>query len=213
MNRYAFAICSLALLVLTACAAPEAGTEPRAPLDVEMQAAAPTRTPLLVRDGLFIGVPRDFALQAEELSGLYAAVDAGTESDNTALLEARADGEAYLEATGRISGFRIQFDRSEEVDVVNIYETAEGAQLVLSREWHADVWSLIDGGQLTQLPAIEGLEVPQIAWVDPNGGAGVEFIYRNVYVLITAPGDGADTAAFVTELAKTHYDWIVAGEQ
>jgi hypothetical protein len=219
MNRYAF-VTALALLVLSACAAPEANTEAQAPLDVEMQAAAPTRTPLLVRDGLFIGVPRDFVLPAEALSGLYLAADAGTESDNNGVLENRADGEAYLEATGRISGYRIQFNRSEEVDtpsyvlnVVNIYETTEGAQLVLSREWHADVWSLIDGGQLTHLPDIEGIDVPHIAWVDPNGGAGVEFIYRNIYVLITAPGDGADTAAFVTDLARTHYYWIVAGEQ
>jgi hypothetical protein len=169
--------------------------------------------------GLFTGVPREFALQAEELAGLYTAADAGTETDNSALLEARADGEAYIEATGRISGYRVQFNRSEEVDtpsyvlnVVNIYETAEGAELVLSREWHADVWSLLDSGQLTELPAIAGLDAPHIAWVDPNGGVGVEFVHRNIYVLITAPGDGADTTAFITELAKTHYEWILAGE-
>jgi hypothetical protein len=219
MNRYVFTTIALTLLVLTACAAPEAKLDVEAPLDVEMQ-SAPARTPFAMQDGLFTGVPRDFALQPEELAGLYTAADTGTESDNSALLEARADGEAYIEATGRISGYRIQFNRSEEVDtpsyvlnVVNIYETAEGAQLVLSHEWHADVWGLIDSGQLTQLPDVAGLDTPHIAWVDPNGAAAVEFVYRNIYVLITAPGDGGDTAAFVTALARTHYDWIVAGEQ
>lgn len=219
MNRSPFVAIVLALLVVSACAAPEAKIEESAPLDVEMQ-AAPARTPFPMQDGLFSGVPRDFALQEEELAGLYSAADAGTETDNSALLEARADGQAYLEETGRISGYRVQFNRSEEVDtpsyvlnVVNIYETAEGAQLVLSREWHADVWSLIDSGQLTQLPNIAGLDTPHLAWVDPNGAAAVEFVYRNIYVLITAPGDGDDPATFITELAKTHYDWIVAGEQ
>ena len=220
MNKSAFVAIVLALLVLSACAAPEAKIEEAAPLDVEMQAAAPVRTPFPMQDGLFTGLPRDFALQQEELAGLYVAADAGSESDNSALLEARADGEAYIAATGRISGYRVQFNRSEEVDtpsyvlnVVNIYETAEGAQLVLSRDWHADVWSLIDSGQLTQLPDIAGLDTPHIAWVDSNGATAVEFVYRNIYVLITAPGDGADTAAFVAELARTHFNWIRDGEQ
>jgi hypothetical protein len=170
-------------------------------------------------NGIFTGAPQDFVLQPGELEA-YAQADAGSETPNEAVLSGRADGQAYLDATGRLNGYRIQFNRTQGevtpsyiVNVVNTYETAEGALLVLSREWHADVWSLIDSGTLTLLPAIPGLAAEHLVWQDPNGAVGVEIAYRNLYILLTAPGDGGDAYATLSELAVNHLNWIQAGEQ
>lgn len=206
------------VLTLAACAAP--APKEVAPLDVESQAqAAPEATPFPIENGAFMSSPETFALRIEELAGLYT-VDAGTQTDNSAVLAGRADGEAYLEATGRIAGYRMQFNRSAQVDtpsyivnVVNSYETPEGASLVLSREWHQDVWSLIDSGQLTQLPAIEGLDAEHLVWQDAAGTVGVEIVYRNLYILLTGPTDGTEQYEFFSNLAKVHLDWIKGGEQ
>jgi hypothetical protein len=225
MNKYALIAFSTVLLLLVACAAPEAKLEAEtAPLDVEQTAEPsvaeePQPTPFPMANGIFTGAPQDFVLQPGELE-VYAQADAGGETPNDAVLAGRADGEAYLEATGRISGYRMQFNRtrgedtpSYVVNIVNTYETAEGALLVLSREWHADVWSLIDNGTLTQLPSIPGLAAEHLVWQDPNGAVGVEIAYRNLYILLTAPGDGGDAYAFLSELAVNHVNWIQAGEQ
>ncbi|MEX2143696.1 MAG: hypothetical protein WD740_03805 [Anaerolineales bacterium] len=200
-------------LTLAACAPPEAG-----PLDIEARVALPT--PFLMAGGVFIGEPQHFLLQSEELGGEYQADGAGSASPNSGVLEGRADGAAYLEATGRLSGWRMQYNASGEgqappyiVNVVNIYETAEGAQLVLSRDWHQDVWSLIDSGDLTQLPAITGLDTEHLVWQTADGAVGVEMIYRNLYIFFTGPGDNSDPLPRLAQLAIAHLEWIKAGEQ
>lgn len=177
-------------------------------------------TPFPMASGLFTGAPQDFMLQDDELGGQYAAADAGAESPNSVVVEGRADGAAYIEATGRVSGYRMQFNRTANgetptyiVSVVNIYETAEGAQPVLSRDWHPDVWSRIDSGELTLLPEIEGLDAEQLVWQDTTGTVGVEIVYRNLYIFITGPGEGGDQYRFFADLAKGHLEWIQAGEQ
>lgn len=136
------------------------------------------------------------------------------------VLQARADGDAYVEATGRIMGWRVQFNRNAAgstppyiVNVVNVYETAEGALLVLSPEWHQDVWSQIESGGLTRLPDIEGLDAEQLVWQTADGAVGVEIVYRNLYIFLTGPTEaGADQYAFFADLAKAHLEWIKAGE-
>lgn len=195
------------------------GCGPAEPL-ANRVAAEPSATPFPMESGVFSGAPQDFLLQEAELGGRYAAADLGSESPNGAVLEGRPDGEEYLAATGRIGGWRIQFNRNEDasggpsyiVNVVNIYESAEGAQLTLSQEWHQDVWSLIYNGQLTQLPEIEGLDTQHLVWRDASGTIGVEIVYRNLYLLLTGPSEGGDQYQFFADLAKAHLDWIQAGE-
>lgn len=202
-------ICLTVLLAACAPAAPQAA-----------EIATPSPTPFPMENGVFTGNPQDFLVQEGEFGGQYTAADEGAESPNSAVLEGRPDGEEYLAATGRIGGWRVQFNRNEGetegptyvVNVVNIYESAEGAQLTLSQEWHQDVWSLIYNGQLTQLPEIEGLDAQHLVWQDANGTVGVEIVYRNLYILLTGPTGGGDQYQFFANLAKTHLEWIIAGE-
>lgn len=210
MLKHVFVMICLTVL-LAACA------------PVALQAAeiaAPSPTPFPMENGVFTGAAQDFLLQERELGGQYASADAGVESPNSAVLEGRPDGEEYLAATGRVGGWRVQFNRNEGetegptyvVNVVNIYESAEGAQLTLSQEWHQDVWSLIYNGQLTQLPEIEGLDAQHLVWQDANGTVGVEIVYRNLYILLTGPSEGGDQYQFFADLAKTHLEWVIDGE-
>ncbi|MEX2162170.1 MAG: hypothetical protein WD751_09680 [Anaerolineales bacterium] len=227
-----------ALLLLNACAAPKQPPA-AAPLDVEpadtqapavtaaptatelpAATAEPSPTPFPMENGVFTGQPDDFLLTEEELAGQYAAADDGSASTNMDLLQARADGDAYIAATGRLTGWRIQFNREAEgesppyiVNVVNIYQTAEGAQLVLSREWHQDVWAAIDSGQLTRLPEIAGLDAEQLVWQTADGAVGVEIVYRNLYIFLTGPAEGdVDQYQFFADLIAAHLDWIKEGE-
>ena len=207
----------VATLLLAACA-PQATT---AALKVENPSAlAPEATGFPMQDGAFTGAPQDFLLSPEELGTQYAPQDAGAESPNSDVVAGRADGEDYIAATGRQIGWRMEFNRTGNgdtppyiVNVVNTYQTAEGAQLVLSREWHQDVWSLIDAGQLIKLPNIPDLDVQQLVWQDSSGSIGVELVYRNLYILFTGRSEGgADEYQFFASLAKNHLDWIKAHE-
>ena len=217
MFRKLLALIALTLTLAACAPQPEAA----ALVDIEPTATvAPSPTPFPMEGGVFSGAPQDFVLRADELFGEYEAADAGGESPNSAVLEGRADGAAYLAATGRLSGWRIQYNASGAgqappyiVNVVNVYESAAGAQLVLSRAWHQDVWALIDSGQLTQLAAIAGLDAEHLAWQTADGAVGVEMVYRNLYIFFTGPGDGGDPLPRLAELALAHLEWIKAGEQ
>ncbi len=194
--------------MLVACAPVQAAPQ---------QVAAATSFPM--ENGAFTGAPQDFVLQPEELGGQYIAADAGAEIPNSTVIEGRADGEAYIGSTGRLSGYRIQFNRAAEgdtpsymVNVVNIYQTTEGAQLVLSREWHQDIWSRIDSGELTLLPEIPNLDAEQLVWQDAAGTVGVEIVYRNLYLFFTGPSDAGDQYQFFVNLVTAHLAWITAGE-
>lgn len=208
-----FVLIQMLFALLLAACAPAASEAMRASGSEPMVARFP------MANGVFTGAAQDFLLQTEELGGDYAAADSGAETPNSAVVEGRSDGEAYIEATGRISGYRIQFNRLAEgdtppyiVNVVNIYESAEGAQLVLSRDWHQDVWSRIDSGELTLLPEIPGLDVEQLVWQDASGSVGVEIVYRNLYIFLTGPSDGGDQYQFFADLANAHLAWIREGE-
>jgi hypothetical protein len=167
---------------------------------------------------IFISPPQAFVLNTEVLGDNYAAADVGTASPNSRLLELRPDGQAYIEATGRLDGYQFQLNRlSGEgplyvLNVVNIYETNGGPSVVLSRDWHADVWDRIDSGELTQLAAIPGLDAEHLVWQDASGTVGVEIAYRNLYILLTGPTDNGDQSAFFSTLAVDYINWIKAGE-
>jgi hypothetical protein len=185
------------------------------------QSASPqmAATNFPMEGGLFTSAPETFLLNAEDLGGLYTAADAGSEIPNSVVIESRTDGQAYVEATGRLSGHRIQFNREAEgdtptyiINVVNSYKTAKGAQLTLSRDWNQDVWSRIDSGELTLLPEIPDLDAQQLIWQDANGTVGVEIVYRNLYLFFTGPIGGGDAYQFFTDLAKGHVEWIKTGE-
>jgi hypothetical protein len=207
-------IFSVLVLALAACASPVA--EPPEALSAER--ALPTPFPM--SDGIFIGAPQDFLLPDSVVPSDYAAQDTGSESPNSRVLEGRPDGAAYIEATGRLNGYQIQFNHVGEggdplyiVQVVVTFENAEGATLALSREWHADVWNRIDSGEFELLPEIDGLDAEHMVWRDPvTGTVAVEMVYRNLYILLTGPSDGGDNYQFFADLAQAHLDWIIAGE-
>lgn len=214
----------LLALVLAACSSTGTAADVP-PAEPEAEAPSPTATRIptpapfpLSADGIFTGAPQDFLLPAEELEGDYLAQDAGSESTNSRVIELRADGEAYIAATGRISGWRVQYNGTNGQDppyivhVVNNYDSAEGASLVLSREWHSDVWSQIDSGALELLPGIGGLAVEHLAWRDASGTVAVEMVYRNLYIFFTGPSGGSDNYEFFANLARGHLDWIRSRE-
>lgn len=172
-----------------------------------------------MENGVFTGTPQEFLLEQNDLGGQYTAADAGAETPNSTVIEGRADGEAYVETTGRISGYRIQFNRLSDgetptyiINVVNVYESAEGAQLVLSREWHQDVWSRIDSDELALLAEIPGIDGSQLLWQDAAGTVGVEIVYRNLYIFLTGPSEGGDQYQFFADLASAYLARIQAGE-
>jgi hypothetical protein len=210
MKPRTFVIAILLAALLVSCA-------PATEKQAAEVAAEPTRTPFLMAGELFLNAPQDFLLDAE-IAGDYAAADAGTQSPNSRLLELRPDGQAYIEATGRLDGWQRQLNRDAGsgplyiVNVVNIYETAEGPHVVLSPEWHADVWARIESGELTRLADIAGLDTEHLVWQDATGTVGVEIAYRNLYILLTGPTDGGDQYEFFANLAREYLEWIKAGE-
>lgn len=207
MKRYVAIALTFVLFGLTACS-PQAETK-----------AEPTRVPFLMAGGYFLNAPQDFLLSPEQTGGAYVPMSVGTESPNSRILELRADGAEYIAATGRLVGWQRQLDRQAGagplylVNVVNIYETADGPLTVLSREWHADVWSRLDSGELTLLDDLPGVEAEHLVWQDSAGGIGVEIAYRNLYILLTGPTEnGADQYGFFAELVPAYLQWIQAGE-
>lgn len=180
--------------------------------------AQPTRVPFQMAGENFLSAPQDFLLPAELTNGAYVPMSAGTESPNSRILELRADGQAYIAATGRLVGWQRQLDRQSGagplylVNIVNIYETANGPVTVLSREWHADVWNRLDSGELTLLPDLPGVDAEHLVWQDGSGGIGVEIAYHNLYLLLTGPGDGTDQYAFFADLVPRYLQWIREGE-
>lgn len=213
-------------LLLAACTpapgeviAPAAGAAPSA-TPAATRTPPPTPTPFtLSAEGNFIGEGREFILPEDELLGLYAPVDEGLELSNQRLLDLRPDGEAYLQATGRQSGWQATYQRIQEADappllisIVVLYEDANGPATAVSREWHMDVWSRIDSGELQRLPDIPGLEIPHLVFQNAEGTVGVEMLYRNLYVFLTASSDGGDSYEFLARLAKAHLAWIQSRE-
>lgn len=192
---------ALSILLLAACA----------------QAASPLFP--ISTDGAFTGSPQDFLLRPDELGSNYFAPDAGASTPNSRILELRVDGQAYIDATGRRDGWQVQYNRSAGdgpsyiVNVVVVYNSAEGAHLSLSQEWHKDVWDRIDGGQLILLPAIPDFDHEHLIWKDTTGAVGVEIVYRNLYILLVGPtSNDIDQYDFFVNLAQAHIDWIQSQE-
>lgn len=222
-------ILPLTMLFLSACgpAAPEAtatATEPAPPSSSSTSTATPvptaTPTPFPMDEaGAFTGAPQDFMLRPEELDGAYAAQDAGEERPNSFVLENRADGAAYIQATGRLGGWLRQYNRvngagpSYIVQVVSLYANPVGAELSISQGWHTQVWGGIESGALELLPGVPGLGVSHLVWRNSaTGDVGLEMIYRNLYIFFTGPAEGEDYYDFFAELARTHLEWIRAQE-
>lgn len=173
----------------------------------------------LSADGLFTGSSQDFLVRLDELGSNYFAPDAGTQSPNSRVVDLRADGQAYVDATGRRDGWQVQYSRSDGdgpiyiVDVAVLYNSAEGAQLSLSRDWHQQVWDRVDSGELVLLPAIPDFEYEHLIWRDANGTIGIEVVYRNLYILLAGPTEnGVDQYDFFVDLARNHIKWLQDGE-
>lgn len=203
MKRPLFGLAVIALILLVGCA--PAVIVPTASATL-MQSAAPSPLPLQAKD---------YVVKEDMLENDCVPDGTGLDNSNELLLEAREDGEAYLEATGRIEGWVFQYNCSENprtvVSVANIYESSDGPILALSREWHSEVWDLIDEGLLEHLQDIPELGENQIVFRDPNGFIGIEFAYENTYLFVTGTGDDevdhydffAELAIMVLERAKT----------
>ncbi len=194
MKRIHFFLVGISLLLLVACAPAEVIPTPTATL---IPTTIPTPIPLQAKD---------YVLQAELLENGCSSDGVGVESTNERVLELREDGAAYIEASGRIEGWQIVFSCSENpntiVSVVNRYENEQGPILTLSREWHAQIWTLIDDGVLEKLPDIPALGEHQIVFRDPNGSIGIEFVFQNFYFYLTGTSeDGSDNSDFFTDLA------------
>ncbi|MCW5874127.1 MAG: hypothetical protein KIS88_05725 [Anaerolineales bacterium] len=180
--------------------------------------AEPTRVPFQMAGENFLSAPQDFLMPPALTNGAYAVMSTGTESPNSRILELRADGQAYIAATGRLMGWQRQLNRQSGegplylVNIVNLYETANGPITVLSREWHADVWARLDSGELTLLPDLPGVDAEHLVWQDGTGGIGVEIAYHNLYLLLTGPGDGTDQYGFFAQLVPRYLQWIREGE-
>lgn len=209
------------LTLLAACApGPVAeASASEAPAPSETAAPTATATPF-PRDaaGHFTGAPADFVLPLELLGSDYTAGQ-GEARPNSFVLENRADGDAYLAATGRLDGWRQQYDRVTGagplyvLQVVNVYEMAAGAELAISRDWHSAVWDAIDSGDLELLPGISGLGVQHIVWRTADGTVAVEMIYRNLYLYLSGPAEGVDYYDFLADLARAQVDWLRENEK
>jgi hypothetical protein len=203
--------------LLSAEQVPASATETPQPSATPTVTATPTPFPMA--GGVFSGDAQAFLVSADLLAGVYTATDAGFESPNSRVIELRPDGALYVLTTGRRGGWQLQFDRVSEgetppyfINVVTIYESAEGPRLALSREWHQDVWARIDSGELEQLPNSEGLDTEHLVWRDASGTVGLEIAYRNLYLFFTGPASGGDDYAFFADLARAHLDWIKASQ-
>lgn len=208
-------------MLLAACApdpvAESTATEPPALRETAAPAPTASATPFpLDADGNYIGAPADFVLPLELLPGYVAGESEAR--PNSFVLENRPDGQAYLAATGRLDGWRAQYDRVGDegplyiVQVVNVYETAAGAELAISAEWHSQVYDAITAGQLEQLTGISGLGLQHIVWRTGDGSVAVEMIYRNLYIYLSGPAEGEDYYDFLADLALAQVDWLRSRE-
>lgn len=227
MNR-TFLFTGLLLIALVACSpatteppapATSAPTATEAPPPTEQPTATPTPMPFPMSDSAFSGEAQDFIVSADEVDGAYTAANEGFEVPNSSVIDLRSDGALYVLTTGRRGGWQIQYNRTGDaetppyfVNVVTIFDDADGASLALSRDWHTDVWARIDSGELEQLPEIPGLDAEQLVWRDASGSVGVEIVYRNLYLFFIGPPSGGDDYAFFANLVQAHLAWIQARE-
>ena len=205
-TRIALLLMASALMVI-GCAG---GSPELDPIEEPAQVAS-------IDEDLLLAAAESYAISGDLLPEGCQASGPGTARPNSGVLEARSDGQAYLDASRRIEGWQIQFDCQGNpgliVNVVNTYETLEGAAITLSRTWHGEVWERIDSGQLEQLENIPGLGDLQIVFQDANGTVGVEFVHRNVYFFMTGTSvGGVDNYAFFSELANRYLASIQAGQ-
>jgi hypothetical protein len=205
------------LVLMAACSSSTpVATETAAP---STKTPVPSPTPFPMSEGLFTGAPQDFLLNADTLEG-YTPQDIGFESDNARVIELREDGEEYIAATGRLSGWQIQFDRQGEdggpayvVQVVNTFGQANGPTLAIGPTWQAPVYAQFENGGLEQLSGVEGLEEQDyLMWRDANGSVGLQIVYRNLLLFYTGPYASDADPLFFAQLALRHIDWIQAGE-
>jgi hypothetical protein len=166
---------------------------------------------------VFSGPVSEYVLAESFLENECEAADAGMELTNQRVLDLRADGEAYLEASKRIEGWQVQFNCLQNpnliVSVVVVYENFEGPRLTLSPDWHQEVLGKIEAGDLERLPNMPALGEDQIVFQDSAGTIGVEFIYRNLYLFLTGTAQsGEDNYDFFAELAKAQLDHLAMME-
>lgn len=220
---------------------------------------APTSSALPVSDdGLFTGSAQDFLINEEEFRGLYTRGgllykpgdrDPACEISNADVIDGndcfgKGSGNdpsraAFIEATGRLSSWLIQFSRDDAADnslpdfivcEVIIYDNLDGPNLAISRKWNGHWWNLIDNGTMTQLPAFPGLDAEQLIIQYPNDGSiTINIVYRNLLIRVfTSPNSswinadpngpvraelGAYLYDYFAKLAKTHIEWIQSREQ
>lgn len=154
---------------------------------------------------ILAGVPNDFILVIEDFPDDYLlSPNRSTPIPNSDILGVRGQEErnAYLEATGRISGWLILHERNDPTKLapeeirsyVVMYETVEGAYLAVSPQW---VFPL-EGFEEINLDIDLGdwARVMVSREMQGNGRARVwyqiEFIYRNMWASVMGWGWDSD---------------------
>jgi hypothetical protein len=181
--------------------------------------ATPSPTPFPMQDGLFTGNAHGFLLTGALIPG-YSLQDEGFESANDRVIELRDDGEAYIAATGRQSGWQIQFNRQEGgegpsyiVHVVNTFSQLDGPVLAISPDWQQTIYAQFENGGLEQLSSVEGLEgQTYLMWRNNDGSVGLQIVYRNLLLFYTGPYESDADPLFFAQLALNHIAWIQSHE-
>ena len=203
-------------------------------LDITTQPEAPEETPtpepnvsttltpfppelLVVR-----GSPRDFLLGPVDLPDAYylPASDWMSLYDNDKILEVRGaeNGNAYLEATGRLEGWFVWYKLNDPAALapeqigcyIVFYRSSEGARLAISSQWHPIYKDVADGKAQFDEKEFSLGDANLVYFSkerDPNGlikiNYNIEFIYHNALVVLT--GHGLETRVspgYVYEAAR-----------
>lgn len=203
---------------------PPSGTATQVATSFPTGTPSPTPIPSSTPDlRILQGAPPDFVMLNSDLptdAGYYLpnAEWTGMVPNDKILQEWPPEtGQAYLDATGRVDGMFVGYNRSattvaapqEMTDSVVIFKTAVGAQLTLTQ-----FDTKVAGGyfELTDPPRIGDLtRAYTIKLSQPSGGdlvhIGIAFTYRNIYHYIEGNGLENDvTLDYITRAARTVLD-------
>lgn len=195
----------------TAATAPPPSAQPPV-IEATLPPPLPTEEPLATEPPpppgptpdirVFTDPPGNFLIEEEDLNGMYYIPDeSGWEgpSTNQDVLEIRGEenGQAYIEATGRVDGIFRCFHRIYDLATVPLelcvhivrFETVQGASLSMTPAW--DFYRVGEKIFITDYPPI-GDESIALHYPPEAGDSSVEywltFRVRNILVDVTAYG-------------------------
>jgi hypothetical protein len=183
----------------------------------------PTLTPTPTPDvRVIIGDAEDYILQPSDFPDEYVLRPGDSSPHlNAEILSVRGqeEGKAYLEATGRIKGWIIWYNRISQTAIapewvqsyIVMYKTTEGPAIALGPVWNKDLFEDIRLGKITRLDDKLDLGDENIVTLkremQPSGEYYVwytiEFRYRNVLAEILGQGLESDVRPeYIENLAR-----------